>query len=196
MIRAALFDLDGVVRHFDTSGLKQIEERHGLAPGSLLKALLHPSRMEAATTGRITDAEWRKLAAEEFEEAPAEEFLRWNGTQGFVDEETLEIVRQLRGKMPVGLLTNATDRLDSELRLLRLDNEFDPIVNSSEIGFAKPDPRAFEHSASRLGFPSQEILFVDDRLENVEAATRLGFLAHHFSGVESLTSWLQGLDLL
>ena len=29
MIRAALFDLDGVIRHFDTSGLTEIEERVG-----------------------------------------------------------------------------------------------------------------------------------------------------------------------
>ena len=50
------------------------------------------------------------------------------------------------------------------------------IVDSSELGIRKPDPRIFEHALETLGGidPSRAI-FVDDFEANVEAAEALGF---------------------
>ncbi len=193
MIRAALFDLDGVVRRFDVASLAAIEARHGLPPRAILAALLEPGRHRAAVTGRLTDEAWREAAACELGAAKAD-FLSWEGMTGYVDAEVLALVHQLR--VPVGLLTNATSRLNDDLRRLGLHETFDAVVNSSEIGFAKPDARAFEHAAGLLGSPCRETFFVDDTLSTVEAATRLGFAAHHFSSANALRGALQGNGLL
>ena len=190
MTRAALFDLDGVIRHFDVESLFEIERRHGLAPRATLTALLHPSRLEDAVTGRLSDEEWRAAAARELGPAGAE-FLAWEGIHGRVDEAVLGLVKGVRKRVPVGLLTNATSRLRADISRLGLNDVFDLIVNTSEIGVAKPDPRAFLHSAEGLGFAPDEILFVDDTAANVEAAARLGFAAYRFVGVEGLTACLE-----
>src|SRR4051812_46264947 len=58
-ISAALFDFDGVLRHFDMSGLHAIEGRHRLENGFLLRALLRPDRLNAALTGQTSDEAWR-----------------------------------------------------------------------------------------------------------------------------------------
>jgi putative hydrolase of the HAD superfamily len=36
-IEAVVFDLDGVVRHFDRDHLAEVERAHGLAPGELIQ---------------------------------------------------------------------------------------------------------------------------------------------------------------
>ena len=80
-IRAVLFDLDGVVRHFDVAPLAEIERRHGLASHAVLGALLDPTRLKAATTGRMTDEAWRRSAADALG-AAGPDFLAWDGLRG------------------------------------------------------------------------------------------------------------------
>jgi FMN phosphatase YigB (HAD superfamily) len=195
MIRAALFDLDGVVRRFDVSGLTAIEERHGLETGAILKALLHRDRLDAVVTGKIADEAWRVAAADELGAAGAD-FLLWDGMAGYVDVEVIELVRRVRERVPIGLLTNATSRLRGDLRKLGIAEEFDVIVNTSEIGFAKPDPRAFAHAVVEFDVEPSDIFFADDTLVNVEAADRLGFIAHRFTSASELERVLRALRLL
>ena len=195
-VRAALFDLDGVIRRFDVESLAQIERACGLAPKAILRALLEPTRHLAAVTGRISDEAWREGAAGELGERAGQAFLRWGGITGFVDPEVLDLVRRVRRRVPVGLLTNATSRLATDLRLLDLHEAFDAVVNTSEIGVAKPEAEAFRHAAERLGFPASQTLFVDDTPKNVEAASELGFLSHRFTSAEALRRVLETQGLL
>jgi putative hydrolase of the HAD superfamily len=61
-------------------------------------------------------------------------------------------------------------------------------------GLRKPDPAAFEVVVNTLQKPSQQLVFVDDRKVNVEAAVTSGLKALHFTGnVEELERQL--LDL-
>ncbi|NKE59572.1 HAD family phosphatase [Lentzea sp. PSKA42] len=59
---------------------------------------------------------------------------------------------------------------------------------SCRIGAAKPEAAAFRWCRDALG--GGEILFVDDRLENVQAAERVGMRGHHFTSIETLRSVL------
>ncbi|MER6197933.1 HAD family phosphatase [Streptomyces sp. NPDC001586] len=63
---------------------------------------------------------------------------------------------------------------------------------SCRIGSAKPEPAAYEWCVRELGLPPGEILFVDDRAENVQAARQLGLQGHVFTsvqGVREAVSW-------
>ncbi|WP_112268172.1 HAD family hydrolase [Lentzea terrae] len=55
---------------------------------------------------------------------------------------------------------------------------------SCRIGAAKPERKAFEWCRDRLG--DDDILFVDDKLENVRAAELVGMHGHHFTGIDGL----------
>ena len=78
----------------------------------------------------------------------------------------------------IGLVTNATTRLDDALALLDLSDALDFVVNSSSVGCAKPSRCFYEHAARRCGCERGAVLFVDDRPENVEAAIDFGFHGH------------------
>lgn len=55
---------------------------------------------------------------------------------------------------------------------------------SCRIGAAKPERTAFEWCRDRLG--GGDILFVDDKQENVAAAREVGMRGHHFTGITGL----------
>lgn len=50
------------------------------------------------------------------------------------------------------------------------------------LGIVKPDPAIYQACLDRLNVASRKALFVDDRLENVEAAAQLGWQTLHFTG--------------
>ncbi|MGI5499483.1 HAD-IA family hydrolase [Lentzea sp. CA-135723] len=65
---------------------------------------------------------------------------------------------------------------------------FEVCAFSCRIGHAKPDRAAFEWCRDRL--QDDDILFVDDRVENVQAAELVGMRGHHFTGIDGLRALL------
>ncbi|MEU6976246.1 HAD-IA family hydrolase [Streptomyces sp. NPDC046371] len=82
--------------------------------------------------------------------------------------------------------SNATTRLEDDLAALGLADAFDAVVNTSRIGFAKPDRRVFETAARSVGVASDRCPFVDDTLGHVEVARAAGLIGHHDAGVDAL----------
>ena len=77
------------------------------------------------------------------------------------------------------------------IRVLR-----DVVVSGAE-GVIKPDRRIYEIALSRMENPDPgEVLFVDDREDNVDAARALGFAAHHFDTASGLEAALEEHGLL
>lgn len=62
-------------------------------------------------------------------------------------------------------------------------------------GLRKPDPEAFRAAIAHLGVAPRDLVFVDDRGANVEAARKLGLRAVQYRGAEQLAAELRGLDL-
>ena len=191
MIRAALFDLDGVLRQFDPEHPARIEGELGLPLGTLHRVAFDAAQVTVAVDGRATFEQWRDAVAAALSAGFGIDGIEvadrlFAIESGAVDPEVLALVREVRQRVPVGLLTNATSRLDSELDALALATEVDVVCNSWEVGVAKPEPRAFTLAAERMGVAPDECFFTDDRPENAEAAARAGMLAHHYTDVAGL----------
>lgn len=181
--RALLIDLDGVVRRWDPP--TAVEEKYGLEPGSLLATAMQWDLYRPAVSGEITDAEWMQVVATRLplprEEATAA-VAEWQNHRGYVDEEVLAFVRDVRAAgRPVGLATNATDRLRGDLDLLGLTGEFDHVLNSSELKIHKPAPEYFERAREVLGVDAPWILVVDDDDRVVRGARAAKMLAYRWS---------------
>ena len=52
---------------------------------------------------------------------------------------------------------------------------------SHRLGIAKPDERIYRHAITALDKPANAILFIDDRIENIEAARAVGLRAIQYS---------------
>ncbi|MXY96461.1 MAG: HAD-IA family hydrolase, partial [Gemmatimonadetes bacterium] len=91
----------------------------------------------------------------------------------------------------LALITNATTRLDADLKRLGIDQAFDHVVNSSSIGQVKPHPGIFIAALELLAIGADEAFFIDDRSENVNAAIELGMDGHHYTTIERLKRALE-----
>ena len=196
---AVLCDVDGVVRHWPPHA--ELESAHGLAPGAFAAVAFAPGRLLPAITGEVTDERWREnvaegLVAQGHCATPAEAravIADWNGLRPRVDDDVLALLQLAREVLPVVLVSNATSRLEADLKELGLAEFVDEVVNTSRIGFAKPDPRVFAHAAEKVGVPVERCLFVDDTREHVEAARAAGMHAVHFHEAADLEEALRPL---
>jgi FMN phosphatase YigB (HAD superfamily) len=67
-----------------------------------------------------------------------------------------------------------------------LPDAFDLTVLSFEVHSMKPDSGIYMAAAERAGVEPSRIFFVDDRIENVEAARQLGFDAVQYTSAVAL----------
>lgn len=68
-----------------------------------------------------------------------------------------------------------------------MDKIFDFVVSSSDIGYKKPQKEFFEHLMEKLpNVKKNEILFFDDREENVKMAQELGFNVRVYKDIKDL----------
>lgn len=185
VIRAVLFDLDGVVRHFSADIVAEIERRHGLRPGSLEAADFAQPVLTHVTTGQMSRHEW--IAHIGATLGAPQAGLDWGSQTPVVDSEVLEVVRDLRRVgMTVAILTNGTDTIPEEVTVQGIVGDFDAIYNSAEIGYIKPDPRAFQYVLDKLGLSGAEVFFTDDSESKLSGARELGLTVHRYRGVASL----------
>ena len=77
----------------------------------------------------------------------------WSAPLGRVEASVLQLVRAVRRKAPVCLVSNATTRLERDLDALGLRAELDVVINSSRVGARKPDRRIFARRWTRWGCP-------------------------------------------
>jgi HAD superfamily hydrolase (TIGR01509 family) len=114
-----------------------------------------------------------------------------------VDEITLQLVEGLKQKYKIGLLSNAPSKYLRNLLLEHShDDLFDEVVISAEVKLAKPSSEAFNHIMRRLKSKPNQTIFVDDNIENVNAAEKLGITGIHFKSGAQLKSELKKLKVI
>lgn len=114
-----------------------------------------------------------------------------------INPEMYALVDQLREKqIPIALLSNIDERLSKLVREFGLYEPFNPCLLSCEIGAEKPDPKAYEILLEQLDLPSRDIVFIDDKLENVEEAKKMGLDAVLFKSSDQIRQELKRRGLL
>ena len=135
---------------------------------------------------------WRKFCAdaglrlgdEEISQLNAHDARMWTVSNPVM----LEWHQRLKADgIRTGILSNMGDNvLERILEIFAWVEDFDALVWSYQHGVVKPDAAIYELAAERIGVEPGEILFLDDRLENIEGAERAGWKGLQFSTVERL----------
>lgn len=114
-----------------------------------------------------------------------------------VNPKMYELVDELKEKkVHVALLSNIDPRLGKLIQSYGYYDPFDPYLLSYEIGVEKPDPKAFGILIKTLNVPPGDILFIDDKQENVDAAKKAGIDAILFKSEPELRLELSERGLL
>ena len=181
-IRAVLFDADGVIQHPTGDIVERLEAVLGFLPDPLDDFIRDVMTAEIpALTGE-----------QDFLSAVAPVLARWScdATVPFiacwsaiaVDTDILELIGRLRrsGYLCVLATNQQCYRAKHMAETLGYDDVFDHSFYSHDLGFAKPDERYFESIVDALPHAASEMLFIDDRAQNVEAARATGLSAARF----------------
>ena len=64
---------------------------------------------------------------------------------------------------------------------------FDPRIFSCDVRSVKPEPAIYRHCLKAVGFLPEEILFLDDKQQNVKAARQFGIHALVFENLEQVS---------
>ncbi|MEU6914314.1 HAD-IA family hydrolase [Streptomyces olindensis] len=188
---AVLCDLHNVIRFYDLTRLAALEQAVGLAEGTTTRVAYAPETDLPLLLGKISKQEWVEAIVLGLTGEVSEPQARELGTAlaeapFWADEVVVTMLRRMREHMPVVLVTNATLELESDLISLGLSDLADHVVSSARVGVVKPDREIYEIAAERAETDMERCLFIDDRLENIEAAVALGMTGVHYRGPEDL----------
>lgn len=184
MIKALIFDFGGVLmRTEDQLARRKWEARLGLAENELATLVFGNPVSALASVGKAqTEAIWQHVAGQ-LQLGPDDlAQLRhdfWTGD--ILDKELAAFVAGRRGKQRTALLSNAWPDARTWFSVHpEIVAAFEMMVISGEEGVAKPDPEIYRRTLERLNVAPAEAVFVDDFVENVEAARALGIHAVQF----------------
>jgi putative hydrolase of the HAD superfamily len=182
-IRAILFDADGVLQHATDDLEARLARVLRSIPHPLEEFVQDVFRAEGpALTGEADFVEQlgpvvKRCGAD----GTAAELARcWSSIAP--DDAILCFIAELRSRgFHCALATNQQAyRAKHMSNTLGYAQMFDRTFYSWEIGAQKPDRRYFEAIVSALPFSAEQMLFLDDRETNVEAARAVGINAAQF----------------
>lgn len=190
MIKAVLFDVDGVVI---TGGQfrVELERTHGITP-----AITAPFFRTAFRDCLIGSADLREalvpyLGAWDWRESVDALLNFWFQSERTVDEALLADISAIRQSgVPCWLATNQEEHRTGYIwSEVGLSGSFDGIFSSARVGCVKDDPAFFAAVLNELaGADPEEIAFWDDFPPNVEVARAAGLRTELYT---SLTEFRQ-----
>jgi epoxide hydrolase-like predicted phosphatase len=190
MIRALISDFGGVLmRTRSDRSRRALEQRLSLAPRTLDDRVFSCEMSHRAMRGEIGETDvWHYLESD-LELAQHgltwQEFQRRFFEEDVLDEGLMAFIRGTRSTLKTGLISNAWDGLRQVLHTrVPIADAFDVMVISAEEKIVKPDPRIYVSTLERLGVKADEAIFLDDFIENIDAANALGMIGVHFQSTE------------
>ena len=177
MIRAIIFDIGNVLLKFDY----EIAYERLRPDCTIIGDDVYPSAYtirQAYERGEMGRGDFLERVREVLRHGGSEAHFIEAWEQIFeVNEPMIELVRQLRGQLPLYLLSNISDlHTDYLSRTYPFFEWFDGAVYSYVAGALKPEPEIYAVAVEGLGVPAEQILFVDDREENIRGAEAAGML--------------------
>ncbi len=197
---AIVFDLGQVLIPFDyqnfINSLNQLEAGLGERFINLYKENYHIHR----------DFEKGKISEEDFiatmlkwteNKISAEEFCRdWSDIFS-LNEDVIGLLPILKEKYKLYLLSN-TNSIHKRYGYQHYEflKIFDKLFLSHEVGFVKPEKEIYQEIMKYSGIPAEELIFIDDIKEYVEAAKELGWDGIQFIGYQNLLDEFSSRNIL
>jgi putative hydrolase of the HAD superfamily len=97
-------------------------------------------------------------------------------------EPLWEMLPEMRKRYKLAIINDGTSLTLPKFRdRYHLEENFDLFVSSAIEGCKKPQENIYQLATSRLGVKPEECLFMDDSLQNIETAARLGMATIHWN---------------
>jgi 2-haloacid dehalogenase len=182
VIDTVVFDLGGVLIDWNP--------RYVLTDDELVIALDIDGAQRELDLGTPLDrvhATWRDTYADRVEHVDRY-FHGWHDTVAGALDDVVDVLEELRER-PLGLyaLSNFSGDLFREVSpRFEFLKWFDGLLISGDEGIIKPDPAIYELLLDRFSLTARRTVFIDDRVENIQAARAAGLVGIHFHSASQL----------
>jgi len=116
------------------------------------------------------------------------------------NKEVFQLASRIKNKYKIGIITdNKKDRIVAVRKKFGLDDIFDSIIVSADVGCGKDNERIFYQAAESVGVRPEECVFIDNQRKNLVVPVRIGyktiFYDHEKNDVSALIKELQGFGV-
>lgn len=192
LIKNIIFDFGGVIYNIDFSKAKKAFAKIGvhhfdqLYSQAIQNHLFEKLEMDLISPHEFRD-EIRKLAELELSDEKID--AAWNSLLIGFDERRLELLNELKRNYRIFLFSN-TNRIHysfflKQFQALTNYKSFDGLFVKSFFSFdikkRKPDLDSYQHLISTMQIDPSETLFVDDSVQNLKPAAKLGIKCWHLT---------------
>jgi HAD superfamily hydrolase (TIGR01509 family) len=102
------------------------------------------------------------------------------------DAEVVWLIETLKKNLGVACLTNTEKEIAEVCKETGLYDYFHKVFLSVDLGMQKPDREIYKKVVDNLGCSSENIIFIDDKPENVQAALDFGMIGFLFNDAKRL----------
>ncbi|MCU0432219.1 MAG: HAD family phosphatase [Bacteroidia bacterium] len=188
MIRNLIFDLGGVILNLDFQATADAFRALGMTNfDELYTQAKQTGIFDEFDKGHISPAQFRTELRKHLPPHTSDQAIdhAWNAMLLNLPPERLELLRELRGKYKLYLLSNTNEihveafsaYLQHTFGFADFTGYFDQWYYSCRMGMRKPDEEIFLKVLNDHRLNASETIFIDDSKQHVEGAARTGIHA-------------------
>ncbi len=200
-IKCILFDIGGVLVDWHQSWItKEVSDRFEVNEEKLIDAF--DKYLIQLDSGKIDEPLFWKYVADHTgsssllqnsSESLWTTYFRKNAEP---NQDVQNLAASLRENgFTIGIISNIEKVTHDVVEDWKMLEHFEYKFMSYQIGHSKPDSRVYKHVIEHLPFKEHEMLFIDDKLSNVESAQECGISSIQFIGLDDLKSSLKKFNL-
>ena len=201
-IKNIIFDLGDVILNIDVPVASlSFAELSGKQQEEILTLFKENDLFRKFETGHLDEAGFRNYIREilTFPDWTDEMIdTAWNSLLLDLPPERVDLLKNLRKKYRLFLLSNTSSIhitqvnkiLEASTGVKKLDDLFEKVFVSYEMGLMKPDPQIYQDLLDEAGLKAEETLFLDDNLDNIKGAQTLGIATIHVQKPTTILEYL------
>jgi len=187
VIRAVISDFGGVLTTPLAGSFTAFAERSGIPLAALGTAMATVAARDGVNPlhelerGRVTEASFMEAIGATLSEQIGRDVGMVSFAADYFDglepnAPMIELMASLRDSgLRMALLTNNVHEWECHWRAMApIEELFELVVDSSQVGMRKPEPAIYQLTTDRLGVDPRECLFIDDFEHNCDAARDAG----------------------
>ena len=192
-----IFDLGNVILNIDYQNTIDAFEKIGVPNASIFYSKSSQLNIfNQLETGRISKQNFILEIQKFVPKASSSQIINaWNAILEELPNERLEILKNIKDKFSIFLLSNTNtihiEKIIDKLGKKKYEefyNLFDKVYYSHEVKLRKPNADIFKLVIKENCLSIKNTLFIDDSIQHIESAKKIGLKTYHLDGDETLES--------
>ncbi len=202
-IKNIIFDLGDVILNIDVPvASKSFADLSGREQSEILTIFKENELFRQFETGLMDESKFRNYVREilNFPDLSDEAIdTAWNSLLLDLPPERVELLKKLATQYRLFLLSNTSSIhitqvnkiLEASTGVEKLEDLFETVFLSYEMGLMKPDTRIYQEVLDKAGLKAEETLFLDDNADNIRGAAELGIETIHVQKPVTILEYLK-----